>query len=98
VVEQGEVYDLEVRGVHYRVIVVSSNVHNRVMVPWVVPVRHGVLDAPPYAVPLHDTDPLGGTADVNRLERAEPTGRPLGMITGGTMARIRDAIATVFAG
>jgi hypothetical protein len=98
VVEQGEVHDLEVGGTHYRVIVVSTNVHNAVMVPWVVPVRHGVLDAPPYAVPLVDPDPLGGTADINRLARAQPTGTQLGIITGATMNRIREAIATIFAG
>jgi hypothetical protein len=41
VVEQGEVYDLEVATAHYRVVVVSSSVHNTVFVPWVVPIRRG---------------------------------------------------------
>ena len=97
-VEQGEVYDLEEDTAHYRVIVVSSNVHNAVMTPWVVPIRHGHRDAWPYAVPLVDPDPLGGTADMNRLERAQPAGQPLGIVTGATMQRLREAIAAVFAG
>jgi hypothetical protein len=98
VVDQGEVYDLEVAAAHYRVIVVSSSVHNAVFVPWVVPIRRGHRDAWPYAVPLVDPDPLGGTADMNRLSRAQVGGQPLGMVTGATMQRLREAIAALFAG
>ncbi|MGH3662518.1 MAG: type II toxin-antitoxin system PemK/MazF family toxin, partial [Micromonosporaceae bacterium] len=66
---QGEIYDQKVDGRRYRVLVVSKDAHNEVRAPWVVPVRHGAMDAPPYLVALVDADPLGGTADIDRLDR-----------------------------
>ncbi len=65
--------------------------------PWVAPILRGNLDAPPYRVALIDVDPLGGFIDLDRLGRAEPDSAPLGTITGATMARVREAIHTLFA-
>jgi hypothetical protein len=96
-VRQGEVYDYSVRGERYRVLVVSTDVHNEVRLPWIVPIRRRAVDAPPYLVALRDQDPVGGSADVDRLDRAPLDGEPVGMITGATMQRVREAIHTLFA-
>jgi hypothetical protein len=98
VVRQGEIYDHAVGGRVYRALVVSTDPHNAVRVPWVVPIRHGKASAPPYLVALVDADPLGGTADIDRLDRATVSGEPVGIVTGATMQRVRDAISTVFEG
>ena len=97
VVRQGEIYDCTIADRRYRVLVVSGDAHNAVRLPWVVPIRHGKLDAPPYLVALVDADPVGGTADVERLDRMPLSGELLGMVTGATMQRIRQALAMVFA-
>ena len=98
-IAQGEVFEVQIGKARHRVVVVSNDVHNTVFVPWVVPIRHGRREAWPYAVPLVDADPFGGTADVSRLlTRLRVTGQPLGMITGATMQRLREAIAAVIAG
>jgi len=97
-VRQGEIYNHAIGDRRYRVLVVSTDAHNEVRTPWVIPVRHGTMDAPPYLVALVDADPLGGSADIDRLARIAPTGPPIGMITGATMQRIREAIYTLFAG
>jgi len=95
-VRQGEVYDFDAGGSRFRVLVVSSDAHNAVRQPWIAPVRHGAHDAPPYLVTLHDTDPLGGCVDLDRMGRGTPAGQALGTITGATMSRVRDAVAMVF--
>lgn len=97
VVRQGEIYDRTVADRRYRVLVVSADAHNDVRVPWVVPIRHGQVDAPPYLVALVDADPVGGTADLDRLDRVRPTGDPVGIVTGATMRRVGEAITIVFA-
>lgn len=97
-VRQGEFYDHLVRGHRYRVLVVSSDAHNAVATPWVVPLRRRAVDAPPYLIALADTDPLGGTADVGRLDQVHIEGEPIGLISGVTMERIRSAIHDIFAG
>jgi len=96
VVRQGEVYDYEAGGQRYRVLVVSADAHNEVRTPWVVPVRRGSMDAPPYLVALVDADPVGGTADLDRLDRAPVSGAPVGIVTGATMQRVREALRTLF--
>lgn len=95
-VKQGDIHEINIRDERFRVLVVSSDAHNEVRMPWVAPIRRGSVDAPPYLVALHDTDPLGGVIDMDRLARRAPVGAPIGTITGGTMSRVRDAIATVF--
>lgn len=95
---QGDIYDVTIRQSRYRALVVSSDAHNEVRTPWLVPVARRSIDAPPYLVALADPDPIGGTADLDRLFRLQPDGEPLGTITGATMARVRDAINTLFAG
>jgi mRNA interferase MazF len=96
VVRQGEIYDHTVNGSRFRVLVLSSDTHNVTRVPWVAPIRHGATDIPPYLVALVDADPLGGAVDLDRMRRARPAGEPLGLVTGATMNRVRNAIATVF--
>jgi mRNA interferase MazF len=76
----------------------KGDAHNEVRTPWAVPIRHGTLDAPPYLVALADPDPLGGSVDVDRLSRVAPTGQPIGIVSGATMQRVREAIYTLFAG
>ncbi|MGH3729724.1 MAG: type II toxin-antitoxin system PemK/MazF family toxin [Micromonosporaceae bacterium] len=95
--KQGEIYDCTVGDRRYRVLVVSADAHNDVRVPWVVPIRHGRMNAPPYLVTLLDADPVGGTADVDRLDRVRLTGEPVGIVTGATMQRVREAVGMVFA-
>lgn len=95
---QGEIYEHEIGGSRYRVLVVSADPHNITRTPWVAPIRHGKADIPPYLVALHDADPLGGSVDLDRLGRATPTGDLVGMVTGATMNRVRESIAAVLAG
>jgi len=96
-VRQGEVYDHAIGASRYRLLVVSADAHNRVRTPWVVPIRHGTLDAPPYLVALLDADPFGGSADIDRLDRVPVTGEAIGILTGATVQRVREAIGTLFA-
>jgi len=97
VVKQGEIYEHEVNNARYRVLVVSADSHNITRIPWVAPIRHGRADIPPYLVELHDADPLGGSVDLDRMRRATPSGELLGLVTGATMSRVREAITAVFA-
>jgi hypothetical protein len=97
-VRQGEVYDHTIGGARFRVLVASSDTHNATRVPWVAPIRHGRVDIPPYLVALVDADPLGGAVDLDRLRRATPTGEPVGLLTGATTQRVREAIYALFAG
>jgi hypothetical protein len=97
-VNQGELYEHDVNGSRFRVLVVSSDSHNLTRTPWVAPIRRGRADIPPYLVALHDADPLGGAVDLDRLRRAEPNGPPLGLITGSTMNRVREAVSAFFTG
>jgi hypothetical protein len=98
VVGQGEIYDHSVAERRYRVLVVSTDAHNDVRTPWVAPIRHGTMDAPPHLIALADVDPLGGSIDLGRLDRVHVTGTPIGIVTGATMQRVREAIQTLFAG
>jgi PemK-like, MazF-like toxin of type II toxin-antitoxin system len=98
VVRQGEVYDHAIADRRYRVLVVSADAHNEVRTPWVVPLRHGPVDAPPYLVALMDADPFGGAVDVDRMARIAPEGEPIGILTGATMQRVRESIYMLFAG
>jgi mRNA-degrading endonuclease toxin of MazEF toxin-antitoxin module len=97
-VRQGGIYEHAVGTSRYRMVVVSSDAHNATgKTPWLVPVRHGAIDAPPYLVALADTDPLGGTLDIDHMTRALPNGDEIGILTGATMTRLREAIYTLFA-
>lgn len=97
-VGQGEIYDHRVAERWYRVLVVSTDAHNDVRTPWVAPIRHGTLDAPPHLIALADVDPLGGSIDLGRLDMVPVTGTPIGIVTGATMQRVREAIQTLFSG
>ncbi len=97
-VKQGEIHNYPVADRRYHVLVVSGDAHNEVRLPWVVPIRRGRTDAPPYLVALVEADPVGGTADIDRLDRASLSSEPVGIVTGATMQRIREAISTLFAG
>jgi mRNA-degrading endonuclease toxin of MazEF toxin-antitoxin module len=98
VVRQGEVYNHAIADRRYRVLVVSADAHNEVRTPWVVPIRHGTADAPPYLVSLVDADPFGGVIDIDRMARIAPEGTAIGILTGATMQRVRESINTLFAG
>jgi hypothetical protein len=98
VVRQGEFYDHEARGHRYRVLVVSSDAHNAVAMPWVVPLRRRAMDAPPYLVAMSEADPLSGTADIGRLTQVSVSGEPIGLVAGATMDRVRSAINDIFSG
>ncbi|WP_408611142.1 hypothetical protein [Glycomyces xiaoerkulensis] len=76
----------------------SSDAHNAVGMPWVVPLRRKTMDAPPYLVALSEADPLGGTADIGRLAQVNVSGDPIGLVAGATMDRVRNAINDIFAG
>jgi hypothetical protein len=60
-----------------------------------VPIRHSTVDAPPYLVAFADPDPLSGVLDVDRMTRVLPNGDEIGILTGATMARLREAIDTL---
>jgi hypothetical protein len=95
---QGEVYP-HPTATHYRMVIVSSNGFNELFAPWACPLqRGGERGSDPYLVALADVDPVGGFVDVGRLTRLRPTGASVGMLTGATMHRVRDAIHTVFSG
>jgi mRNA interferase MazF len=98
VVRQGAIYEHTVGTSRYRVAVASSDAHNDTdKTPWIVPIRHGTVDAPPYLVALTDPDPLSGVLDVDRMIRALPNGTEIGILTGATLTRLREAIYTLFA-
>jgi hypothetical protein len=93
VVNQGEIYDYG----RLRVLVVSTDAHNAVRTPWLAPIRRGDADIPPYRIAFIEPDPLAGFVDLDKLGRGLPEGEPIAIVAGATMARVRDAIQTVFA-
>jgi mRNA interferase MazF len=99
VVNQGGIHDYQLGERQYRVLVVTSDRHNNETGrPFVVPLRRRATDAPPYLIAMSDQDPIGGTADLGRLIRVDAAalGAELGLITGATLERVRDAIYTLF--
>lgn len=96
---QGAIHEHTIGASRYRVAVVSSDAHNDTgKTPWIVPIRHGAVDAPPYLVALADPDPLSGVLDIDRMIRALPNGNEIGTLTGATTTRLRNAIYTLYAG
>jgi mRNA interferase MazF len=101
VAHQGEVRELRLGQHRYRVVVVSSDAYN-VAEPAVLvaPLRRRAADVPPYLIAMADQDPVGGTVDVGLLAHVEQPalGEVVGILTGATMARVRDALHVLFQG
>lgn len=100
---QGEVWTIGDRGdLRYRVVVLSGDVHNDRpnASPFCAPVvrQHGTIDLPPFVVPLTEADPLSGVVVVNRMRRLRPGAgaERIGMVTGASMARLREAVRDLF--
>jgi mRNA-degrading endonuclease toxin of MazEF toxin-antitoxin module len=101
-VRQGEIrawLDDTGRDTGMRVLVVSGDEVNEDIHPIVVPLRRGRDDYPPYLVSLAEQDPVAGTANVAQLgfELERQLGEVIGIVTGATMERIRQAIQELIA-
>jgi mRNA interferase MazF len=85
----------------WRVAVVSADAYNdrSGALPFVVPlIRRPAGDLPPYTAALADPDPVGGVAlvaDMGQVDSRQATER-VGMLTGGSMARIGAALRDLF--
>jgi mRNA interferase MazF len=102
-VKRGEIWTIGDRGsLRYRVVVLSAEAHNGrpSAAPFCAPIvrQRGTSDLPPFVVPLAETDPLSGVVVVNRMRRlrASSGAERLGMVTGASMARLRDALRDLF--
>jgi mRNA interferase MazF len=102
-VNRGEVWTIGERtDLRYRVVVLSGDAHNERpnAAPYCAPVvrQRGTTDLPPFAVPLSETDPVSGVVVVNRMRRLPVTSgaERLGMITGASLARVDDALRSLF--
>lgn len=99
---RGEVWTLaRPDGARYRAVVVSSDGHNAIPGAWpyVVPIVHRASGPlPALAVDLVDVDPIGGVALVDELYPVDPRSAVelVGMLTGGTLARVSAAITDLF--
>jgi len=98
-VQRGEVweYDHPDRPERVRVVVLSTDAYNedersRPLVAEIVRRIAGV--SAPFLVPLADPDPVGGVVDLTSLRTVSRHGlvSVVGMLTGGTLARIADAL------
>lgn len=99
-VQRGEVweYDHPDRPERVRVVVLSTDAYNdderaRPLVADIVRRIAGVSSL--ILVPLADPDPVGGVVDLTSLRTIGRSGMVslVGMLTGGTLARIADALA-----
>jgi len=102
-VNQGEIWTMGDRGnLRYRVVVLSGDAHNDrpSAAPFCAPVvrQRGTTALPPFVVPLAEADPLSGVVVVNRMRRmkASAGAERIGMVTGASMARLREAVRDLF--
>ena len=84
-----------------RIAVVSGDVHNERPNTDVLAVplsRRGGGPPGPFAIPLTDTDPVGGMALVAELGRLDPAlgVERVGLLTGKTMSAIATELADLF--
>ncbi|HEX5595485.1 MAG TPA: type II toxin-antitoxin system PemK/MazF family toxin [Micromonosporaceae bacterium] len=100
---QGEIWTIGDRtDLRYRVVVLSGDAHNDrpKASPFCAPVvrQHGATELPPFVVPLVEADPLSGVVVVNRMRRMRATAgaERIGMVTGASMARLREAVRDLF--
>ncbi|MFX0594294.1 type II toxin-antitoxin system PemK/MazF family toxin [Melissospora conviva] len=100
--KRGEIWTVGGPGdLRHRVVVLSSDAHNERSgaVPFCAPiVRQRGPDLPPFAVALHEADPLSGVVVVNRMRRIPrlPGAVRVGMVTGTSMARLEKALRDFF--
>lgn len=97
-IRQGEIRDYSLRSGRGRVVVVSRDEVSNGAHPIVVPIQRGTDDIPPFLVALADQDPMAGTVNVAKLAFANPDalGEPIGLVTGDTWQRLREAVVGLF--
>ena len=100
---RGEIWTIGNRtDLRYRVLVLSADSCNerKNASPFCAPIvrQRGVTELPPYAVPLTEQDPITGVVVVNRMRRIPPEvgAERIGMVTGSSMARLTDAMRSLF--
>jgi mRNA-degrading endonuclease toxin of MazEF toxin-antitoxin module len=100
VIRQGEIRDYHLPSARGRVVVVSRDEVSNGTYPIVVSIQRGTDDVPPFLVALAEHDPMAGTVDVARLAFADPDqlSEPIGLVSGDTWSRLRDAIMSLFDG
>lgn len=92
----------EIRGYgpYGKVVVLSTDEVSNGGFPVVAPVNRDGEDIPPYMVGLADQDPIRGAVDVARLSHVpEPDkylGEAVGLLSGATMERVRNAVLDLF--
>ena len=101
--KRGEIWTVGDRtDLRYRVLVMSADAHNDRpnAAPYCAPIvrLRGSSDLPPFAVPLAEQDPMTGVVVVNRMRRlpASVGAERIGMVTGSSMARLNEALRTLF--
>jgi mRNA interferase MazF len=102
-VKRGEIWTIGNRtDLRYRVLVLSSDSFNERSnaSPYCAPIvrQRGAVELPPYAVALTEQDPITGVVVVNRMRRlpASTGAERIGMITGASMARLSEALRSLF--
>lgn len=96
-IRQGEIRPLQTPfglDAGIRMIVVSNDDVNESAQPIVVPIVRGRQDLPPYLIQLAEHDPHAGTVSVAQIGSvpAQYLREPIGLVSGSTMERIREAI------
>ena len=100
--KRGEIWTVGDRSdLRYRVLVLSGDAHNdRSSAALCAPIvrLRGSTDLPPFAVPLAEQDPMTGVVVVNRMRRLPSSigAERIGMVTGSSMARLNDALRSLF--
>ena len=101
--KRGEIWTIGARdNLRYRVLVLSADNYNDRLnpSPFCAPIvrQRGSVELPPYAVALTEQDPITGVVVVNRMRRlpASTGAERIGMVTGASMARLTEAVRTLF--
>ena len=101
--KRGEIWTIGNRtDLRYRVLVLSGDSYNERdnASPFCAPIvrQRGVTELPPFAVPLTEQDPITGVVVVNRMRRlpASVGAERIGMVTGSSMARLTEAMRSLF--
>ena len=101
--KRGEIWTIGNRtDLRYRVLVLSADTFNdrKNASPFCAPIvrQRGVTELPPYAVALTEQDPITGVVVVNRMRRlpAAIGAERIGMVTGQSMARLTEAMRSLF--
>ncbi|WP_250037271.1 type II toxin-antitoxin system PemK/MazF family toxin [Paractinoplanes maris] len=101
--KRGEIWTIgSPTDLRYRVLVLSGDAYNerKNASPFCAPIvrQRGATELPPFAVPLTEQDPITGVVVINRMRRipAEVGAERIGMVTGASMARLADAMRSLF--